>query len=175
MESLASRTSSAALQLRFAQNDNAGFLLTLNASTVQLFKASRVTSICPFAPGTGTPRNRNCPAYRNLRRFAAKPVDVPRCAKTVSGAGHFQRDVSQRSRGGDLIIVPAAFRIRSKDECSMSSDICGRVRPKMETARLPGCRRHANRRLAPSPLATLQSLACNGNSKTDAQVFERNR
>src|SRR5438874_8017092 len=175
MESLASRTSSAALQLRFAQNDNAGFLLTLNVSTVQLFNASRVTSICPFARGTGTARNRNCPAYRNLRRSVAKPVDAPRCAEISSGAGHFQRDVSQQSRRGDLIIVPAAFRIRSKDECLMSSDLYGRVRPKMETARLPGCRRHANRRSGPSPSATLQSLACNGNSKTDAQVFERNR
>ena len=99
----------------------------------------------------------NCQCCEASLRMIYWPraADVPRCAKIFSGAGHFQRDVSQQSRRGDLIIVPAAFRIRSKDECLMSSDLYGRVRPKMETARLPGSRRHANRRLAPSPLATL--------------------
>src|SRR5262249_20735473 len=141
-----------------------------NGSTLQALSPSS-----PFAPGMGIVRNRNCPACRNLRRFVANLVGARRCAKTLFGADHFQRDVPQRSRGGDSISVPAALHIRSKDACSVNSAFGGRVRPKMETARLPGCRRHANRRLTPSPSAKLQRSVCNENSKTDARAFERKR
>ena len=38
---------------------------------VTLLTVARLRSIWPSAPGTGIARNRNYPAYKNLRRFGA--------------------------------------------------------------------------------------------------------
>ena len=132
-------------------------------------------SISSFAPGTGTARNRNCPAYRNPRRSVANPVGAPRCAEILSGADRLQRDAPQRSQGGDSIVAPAAFRIRSKAACFVNSELLDRGLPKMETGRSQEYRRYVNHRSAPSPLVMVQTLACNGNSKTDVRALERNR
>ena len=134
-----------------------------------------ITTTSPFVLGTDIARNRNCPACKNLRRFVANPVDVRRYAKILSYADRFQRDVSQQSRRGDSIVAPGAFRIRSKDACSVNWKLRRRVRPKMETERSREYRQHVTHRSAPSPLVMLQTSACNGNSKTDARAFERNR
>src|SRR5207244_304446 len=123
----------------------------------------------------GIARNRNCPAFKNLRRSVANPVGARRCATILSDADHFQTDVLQRSRVGGSIVASAALRIRSKAVCSARRELRCHAPPKKETARWPGCQRHAPRRSAPSPSATLQRSECNGSSKRDVQAFERNR
>src|SRR5262249_33231408 len=147
----------------------------LVALTLQPFNPSRVTSTWPSAPGTGIPRNQNCPAWKNLRRFGANPVDARQCSEIFSGADHFQRDVWQQFRVAGWITAPGAFRIRSKERCSAKPKLQGRAPPKMEKARWPGCPRHASRQLTPSLSMTLQTQACSGNSRTDVRVIERNR
>ena len=37
-------------------------------------EVNQITSISPFVPGTGIVRNRNCPAYKSLRRSGAALV-----------------------------------------------------------------------------------------------------
>ena len=105
----------------------------------------------PFVPGTGIARSPNCPACKSLRRFGVALVGGRRCVEIPSGVDHFQKDASQRFRAGDLLIALAALCIRSKGACLTRREVRGRAPPKTEIARLPGFRRHATGRSAPSP------------------------
>src|SRR5260370_34607208 len=109
----------------------------------------------PSVPGTGIERNRNCPAYKNLRRFGADLVDARRFSTILAGASHFRKDVSQLFRVVYSITVPAALRILPKVACSKESKPRNRVPPKMETAHWPEYRHRPIRRLAPFSWATL--------------------
>ena len=116
--------------LRFAQNDNAGY-----SSTLQPFKF--ISSTSSSAPGTGTARNRNCPAYKSLRRFGANLAGARRSLVIVAGANRFRRDASQPFQVVDSTTLPAALRILTNPLCSLGSQPANRVPPKMETAHSP--------------------------------------
>ena len=98
--------------LRFAQNDNAGFVLTLQP--LKLFNPSQLTSTSPSAPETGIARNRNCPACKNLRGSGAALVGARQCAKILAGGDHLQKDAWQRFQLAGWITAPVASRILSK-------------------------------------------------------------
>ena len=105
-----------------------------------------IRSISSSVPGTDIARSRNCPAYKNLRRFGADLADGQRFLEILAGANHLQKDVCQLSRAVGWITVPAALRIRPKDAWSAGSKPGDRVPPKKGTAHSPECRRRVNRR-----------------------------
>ena len=112
-----------------------------NASTLLTIR-----SISSSAPGMGIAHNRNCPPYKNLRRFEADLADARRFSEILVGANHFQKDVWQLFRAAYSIIVLAALRIHPKDAWSADSKPGDRVPPKRETAHSPECRRRVIRR-----------------------------
>src|SRR6266446_9159321 len=104
---------------------------------LQPFKLSRITSTSPSAPGTGIARNRNCPAYKNLRRFGANLAGAPRFSGILAGANRLRRDALQLFQAVDSTTAPAAFHIRAKRLYSRGSEAANRVPSKMGTAHSP--------------------------------------
>ena len=117
------------------QNDNAGYSSTLQPSKL-------ISSTSSSAPGTGTARNRNCPACKNLRRFGVNLAGAQRSLVIVAGANRLRRDVLQLFQAVDSTTAPEALRILPKRLCSRSSEPANRVPSRMETAHSPGYRRY---------------------------------
>src|SRR6266487_5991931 len=64
-----------------------------------------IRSISSSAPGRGIAHNRNCPLYKNLRRFGGDLADGQRFLEIVADANHLQKDVWQLFRAVYSIIV----------------------------------------------------------------------
>src|SRR6266496_4612182 len=94
--------------------------------------SQRITSTSSSVPGTGIARNRNYPAYKNLRKTEADPAGARRFSEILSGADHFRKDASQLFRAVYSITVPAALCILPKGVCSVQSKPRYRAPPKTE-------------------------------------------
>src|SRR5881394_3657619 len=107
-----------------------GGMLSGNSSLRTFYFVRNITSNFSSVLGTGTARNRNCPACKSPRRFGADPAGLRRFSEILSGANHFRKGASQLFLIVGSITVPAALHIPPKEVCSTKPAIQHHVRTK---------------------------------------------
>src|ERR1051326_7482630 len=135
---------------------------------------SRITATSPSVPGTGTARNRNCPACKNLRRFGGALAGGRSFSEIVANLGHTQKGVFRPFRVGGLIIEPVAGRNPPKAFRRAKRKRRHHAQAKMEKAHSPQCRQCASHQRAPSSSLMARKSVCNENSKMDVRALETN-
>src|ERR1700704_416507 len=103
-------------------------------------------SMSAFARGTGTARNRSCPANKNLRKSATDLVDARPSLEIARDEDRRRRDESRPWRGADWKGGPAVWNIHSRHR-----DLPKRQRDRKHWPEFP---RRAIRRSMPSLWAT---------------------
>src|SRR5467141_1047361 len=89
----------------------------------------------PSARETGIARNRNCPAYKSLRKSEADLVDARQFSEAACAGDHFRKGEWRRFPAGDWIDAPAVLRMPAKHRHLAKS--------RMGKARSPECRQRA--------------------------------